>query len=186
MARALILVLSLLLASCASYTPAPSATGVSVRPASEFIAHGKLGIRSQSVNETARFVWIQQGPDYEIELLDPFGRQIMDLIGEPGQVILRTDEADNAHTAQTPELLMQRLLGWQVPVSPARYWIQGHPAPGISFDKRSDTVFHQLDWSIELLELQQTEAGLVVPRKVRLTNNELQLTLIINEWRFSL
>lgn len=183
MVRALVLSALLALSGCASYTPTPVDTGVSLPPSNEFTASGKLGIRSNDVNESARFSWIQQGPDYEIELLDPFGRQVMNLTGETGQVVLRSNSAP-PQVANTPEELMQQLLGWQIPVAPARYWLQGHPAPGVSFDQQQKNQFQQLGWTVDVLMLQQISGG-NVPRKVRMTHDDLQLTLIIAEWQFS-
>ena len=185
MVRALAFLASLLLAGCASYQQAPLNTGVTGAASNEFTASGKLGVRSDAVNESARFNWIQQGNDYEIELLDPFGRQVMDLIGETGQVVLRSSEQPTPQVARTPEELMQRLLGWQVPVAPARYWIQGHPAPGIAYNSDALNQFSQLGWKIEILTLQQTPTGESLPRKLRLSHEDLNLTLIINSWQFN-
>ena len=185
MARALVLVFALLISGCASYTQKASESEVNVRPASEFSASGKLGIRSEAINESARFVWIQQGPDYEIELLDPFGRQLMNLVGEPGQVVLRTSADSEARVASSPEQLMQNLLGWQVPIEPAKYWIQGNPMPGVAFQKNSNKQFSQLGWTVELIQLQALPKSMIVPRKVRLSNQGLELTLIISRWQFN-
>lgn len=185
MVRALALATLLTLAGCSTFTAAPLETGVSLNPASEFTASGKLGIRSDSVNESARFNWIQQGNEYEIELLDPFGRQVMDLVGETGQVVLRSSDSPTPQVARTPEELMQTLLGWQVPVAPARYWIQGHPAPGLAFESQKLNQFMQLGWQVDILTLQQTPKGHALPRKVRLTHKDLELTLIVNSWQFS-
>lgn len=185
MVRALAVLTSLLLASCSALTPVPPNTGITGAPSSEFTASGKLGIRSDAVNESARFNWIQQGNDYEIELLDPFGRQVMDLVGETGQVVLRSSNEPNARVARTPEELMQQLLGWQVPVAPARFWIQGHPAPGVAFETAKVNQFKQLGWEIEILTLQQNKAGIMLPRKVKLSHKDLSLTLIINDWQFT-
>ena len=185
MVRALVVTALLTLSGCANNLTAPLSTGVTLAPTTEFTASGKLGIRSDAVNESARFNWIQQGNDYEIELLDPFGRQVMDLVGETGKVVLRSSESNVPQMARTPEELMQKLLGWQVPVAPARYWIQGHPAPGIPFEPAGLNQFLQLGWQIDILTLQQTSEGLSATRKVRFSNADLQLTLIINDWQFN-
>lgn len=185
MVRTLTLSLLLILAGCSTYQSAPPNTGITGAPSNEFTATGKLGIRSDEVNESARFNWIQQGNDYEIELLDPFGRQVMDLVGETGQVVLRSSSQSAPQVARTPEELMQQLLGWQLPVAPARFWIQGHPAPGVAFESAGLNQFSQLGWQIDILTLQQTPAGLAAPRKVRLSHEDLSLTLIISNWQFN-
>ena len=185
MVRALGFFLLLVLTGCASYTQAPPDTGVTLPPSNEFTAEGKIGVRSQEVNETARFIWIQQGPDYEIELLDPFGRRVMNLMGETGQVVLRSKSNPKPQIATTPEELMQKLLGWQIPVAPARFWLQGHPASGVKFNQLEKNRFEQLGWTVDILDLQQLDSSGSVPRKVRLTHTDLQLTLIISKWTFT-
>jgi len=183
LARALVIAALFILSGCASYKPVSLEMGVTLAPSNEFTASGKLGIRSTQVNESGRFTWIQQGPDYEIELLDPFGRQVMNLMGETGQVVLRSNSAA-PKMAGTPEELMQELLGWQIPVAPARFWLQGHPAPGVKFQQEQRNQFQQLGWTVDILALQTLPLG-TVPRKVRLTYEDLQLTLIIGDWEFS-
>lgn len=178
------LLLTLLLSGCASYRPAALPDGINSTPQKTFTATGKIGIRSADSNDSARFSWSQRNDRYQIQLFDPFGRQLMDLNGQTGQVSLQLKGDTQRYSASTPESLMLTLLGWQVPVRSANFWIQGHPDPGLAVEQISGSTFRQSDWLIELLAIQETTDGINLPRKLRLSHQTLQITLIIANWQF--
>ena len=147
-----------------------------------FNATGKLGIRSTDLAESARFMWSQDNAQYTVELVDPFGRQVMQLSGD--QYIALLKFKDEHYRATSPEELMERLLGWTLPVSHALYWIQGHPDPDSLFNKISNDQFEQAGWLISILGSTTLNNGETAPRKLKLQNRDLTLTLIVSKWEF--
>lgn len=147
-----------------------------------FISNGKLGIRSTDLTESARFSWTQNKDQYTVELVDPFGRQVMRLSGDSNASQLRIK--DKRYQAASAEALMERLLGWTLPVSHALYWVQGYPDPGVPFTSSKALQFEQSGWTVTLQDTTDLANGKTAPRKLKLHNNDLTLTLIVSKWEF--
>lgn len=176
-----VLLLGLLVTAC-SVPPKQSTAVRDFESSKDFVAEGKLGIRSNTVAESARFVWRQSSDVFAIKLLDPFGRSALQLEGDTEQVNLMITGEDEIYSAETPEELMQAFLGWQVPVIPAKFWIQGEPDPSLSFASIDEKSFSQAGWEIQILETQDTATLRAAPRRIKLLRDDLQLTLIFSQW----
>ena len=175
--------LSLSIAAC-SIQPKQALQPVKFEPQDRFIAEGKLGIRTTELTESARFLWKQNQEDFLIQLLDPFGRSVMRLQSEASSVSLQLNDDEEVFSAQSPEALMQALLGWQVPVAAARYWIQGIPDPNQTSKFLKSGHFLQSGWEIELRQVQDLGVIQGAPRRVQLLRDDLRLTLIFSDWLF--
>ena len=162
--------------------PAPS------QPATEpvhlsFTVIGKLGVRSDQMSESARFSWSQNEQTFDVALIDPFGRQVMRLTGNDHFAKLETDD-QQSYIADSAESLMLELLGWQLPVNHALYWIQGRPDPAQPFVAKESGQFVQNEWRISTLAHTTLSSGKTAPRKLKLSHTQLDVTLIISEWQF--
>ncbi len=179
----LLAVSSLILSAC-STTPKPVIEAQPFQVKESFHTLGKLGIRSSKLTESANFIWQQQQDAFSIELLDPFGRRALQLKGDDQNVEMQVSGDDQLYKASSPEELMQALLGWQVPVRPAKYWIQGKPAPGLKYETLGPAHFVQSGWDINLRQTRDTADLRGIPRKIQLSNGELKLTLVFSEWSY--
>lgn len=148
-----------------------------------FTVSGKLGVRSDQANESARFHWTQNEHAFDLALIDPFGRQVMKLTGNDRFAKLETDD-QQSYVADSAESLMQELLGWQLPVNYALYWIQGRPDPRQPFVAKEPGEFLQNDWQISTLAQTTLSTGKTAPRKLKMSHTQLDITLIISDWQF--
>jgi outer membrane lipoprotein LolB len=151
---------------------------------SAFTTQGKIGIRTPQISESARFTWDQQVASYDIALHDPFGRQVMHLTGEPGLAKLQLENEAQIYHAESASELMNQLLGWEVPVEHALFWIQGQPDPNSVFTRLNATSFEQSNWNISTLDQLLLTSGETAPRKIKLSKDQLSLTLIVTDWQF--
>ena len=95
---------------------------------------------------SGRFVWTASGEDLELSLLDPFGQTV---------ALIRSGSAGSSITFRdgrridgvTPEALTQRTLGWTVPLSGLRSWLDGKPDPGRPAE-RGVGLFRQDGWTV--------------------------------------
>ena len=148
-----------------------------------FTVSGKLGVRSDKISESARFNWTQNEQAFDLALIDPFGRQVMRLTGNDRFAKLETDN-QQSYLADSAESLMQELLGWQLPVNHALYWIQGRPDPRQPFVAQDSGTFLQNDWQISTLAHTTLSSGKTAPRKLKMSHTQLDVTLIISDWQF--
>jgi len=181
--------LSLLLAACA-HQPAkiePPALGweaysAQLQNLENWQLLGKAGIKTADKSGSLRMTWQQQGQFFNLQFFNPLGQRVASISGIPHQAQILTDESDGPQNLQ--DSLQQ--LGWNVPMDQLLYWIKGIPAPGLfqlSFnDQQRAASIRQADWQIDYLDYTQVDNELVLPRKLKLQNDQAQLTLVINEW----
>lgn len=134
-----------------------------------------------------RYEWQQMGPsNYQIELSGSLNMGAATITGQPGRVTLR--KGDQAPvSAPTAEQLMQKNLGWSLPINSLWYWARGLPAPGPNDGVKYDDYGHlimlrQYGWLINYQEYQTVE-GVDLPQVIELQGRGLLIRLVIKQWK---
>ncbi|MBS0286248.1 MAG: outer membrane lipoprotein LolB [Proteobacteria bacterium] len=148
-------------------------------------AQGRLAASNGNKGGNASFVWTQKGESYQIKLFGPFGSGSVYITGHPTFVELK--EANGKTTrAQTPESLLKKVAGWQVPLTGLRYWMRGIPAPSAAPNSQKiaqNGVLERLvqqGWHIDYENYQ--ESSPLLPSKLRLQNGNIKVKMIVTEW----
>jgi len=87
---------------------------------------------------------------------------------------------DQVQSSTQPEAFINQQLGMFVPVHSLRYWVVGLPEPTSAFVETA-TGFKQAGWLIEYKQMQSID-DLSMPRKITITNEQVKLKLIIDQW----
>ncbi|MBU2707223.1 outer membrane lipoprotein LolB [Zooshikella marina] len=148
---------------------------------------GKLGIRTPNDSSSAYLDWEQQNHLYTIRLSGPLGQGVAEIMGKPGWVVMNTADS-RLFTADSPEQLLARELGWTLPISNMQHWIKGIPDPSSDTQPNLNeqgllAEIKQNGWEIKYFDYQQFN-NLWLPRKIRVSNDQYKLTFIISEWHF--
>ncbi len=146
--------------------------------------HGSTSIQHQNKTDMASLTWIQRDEGYNISLFGPLSLGRVTIQGGPGRVTLTRSNKPPV-SASSPEQLMQRELGWQLPISNSFYWVRGIPAPG-KYQMRLDSQnrlaqLNQEGWNIQYLgymKIQQMD----LPRTIELSNPRLRIKIVIRNW----
>lgn len=151
---------------------------------------GKIGLRAPQLAESAYLNWRQCGDNYAVRISGPLGQTVARIDGRGEQLTLQFEGRAPMITTE-PEALMQQQLGWSLPLRALRYWVRAEAAPGgdaeFSGAERQPNSLQQQGWQVDYLAYHQTGA-VTLPAKLRLNRNDnvgrdnLQATLIINEW----
>jgi len=88
--------------------------------------------------------------------------------------------ADNAAA------LMQKQLGWYVPVVGLYYWVRGVPIPGVALKHYLNKygtlkILNQQGWHI-VYDRYSEQHGYVLPGRLMMTRGNLSVVLLINHW----
>ncbi|AXA93762.1 outer membrane lipoprotein LolB [Massilia sp. YMA4] len=125
----LILGAAVLLAGCATSPTAPLSS-TAVAPYRETLAlEGSLSVNyvkeGKRESLSGKFTWQQQGPRTDVTLSSPLGQQIAAITVTPQQA---TYHEGNQPPRSAPDIdtLSARTLGWPLPVSGLRDWLQGY------------------------------------------------------------
>ena len=91
------------------------------------------------------------------------------------------DRGDNKPLTSTqPEIFINQQLGLFVPVQSLRYWVVGVPEPNGHYNIMP-TGFTQAGWLIDYKQMQSVN-NLAMPYKITVSNEQLKLKLIIDQW----
>ena len=128
--------LALALAGCA-VTPAhgPSTSNATPELSTQTMHayHGRFSVRyvdqnGQPRNAYGNFDWQQQGDTVTLQLLNPFGQTLAIVTSSPASATLEVPNRQPV-TAENVSELMQRTLGFSLPIEGLRYWLESSPAP---------------------------------------------------------
>jgi outer membrane lipoprotein LolB len=117
------------LAGCATAPQAPGSS-VTVAPYAQKLAlDGNLSVNyvrdGKRESISGKFQWRQDGSRTDVELASPLGQTIATIAVTPEQAVLK-EGSNPPRTAPDVDALSTQVLGWPLPVSGLRDWLQGH------------------------------------------------------------
>lgn len=187
---ALVLGLALALAGCA--TPRAPSASLAANAATAQTVHdyrGRFSVRYEQNGETrniyGNFQWHEQDDAVTLRLLDPLGQTLAVVTEAPASATL---ELPNRAPQTAPDVneLMQRALGFSLPVAGLQYWLKPMPAPGAHARAQTDPATGRLShlvqdgWRIDYLAYQDAPATGV--KRIDLTRDEppLGIKLVVD------
>ena len=155
-------------------------------------AVGKLGVKVPNDGGSANLKWAQQSDAYEIDLNGPFGQGKLSISGKPGNVTL-IEAGQPPKSAKTPEELITKTTGWNIPVTQLAYWVRGLPAPNLKVTRFTPNAqgllgeLEQAGWKIiygDYLNVASASDVIAMPGRITAEYKDVKLTLVIREWSF--
>jgi len=132
---------------------------------------------------SGRFAWIAHDDAVELTLLDPLGQSVARVRTRPGHSSItfrdgRTIEGD------APEALMQRTLGYALPLEGLGAWLDGHAEAGAPATTLDDGRLRQSGWTIRFTAADDAVAD-TPPRRIDLyypgPPAEIELRLVVDQ-----
>jgi outer membrane lipoprotein LolB len=201
---AALLALSILAAGCAGLSATPPATQAAkpIAPRSYYdniAIDGRLSVRYQQNGRDeavhGSFTWTQQPGHTDIALLSPLGQTLALINVRPSSSTL-TQAGQPPKSAADVDALAADTLGWPLPVSGLRDWLQGFitDARGkrIAIAQQEEATETTTDdgWQIRYAawEADPADPGAMRPRRIDLRRQtmeagEVALRLVIDNWQ---
>lgn len=153
---------------------------------SDWTVRGRIAVQMTQQGGSASIFWKQQDQDYAIELFGPLGVGAVYLNGMPGQIVLTSSKGEHLQAA-TPEILIQRALGWNLPVTNLKYWIRGIPVQGQTKTTQFNNLgqlsqLQQDGWTINYLSY-FTVKNVFLPQQILLQGQGLVVKIFIDNWQ---
>lgn len=132
---------------------------------------GRLSVNYQKDGQpqslTGQFTWEQRPGRVDVNLASPLGQTLATLSVTPNEAVL-TQSGREPRVARDVDALTAETLGWDLPVSGLRDWLQGYAtdASGKRFvaSPAHNSVFTQDGWRLRFVEWQDAAAARPVPR----------------------
>jgi outer membrane lipoprotein LolB len=158
--------------------PVPSAT----EALQEFTLQGRVSVQYDGQSLSGQLSWRAGPASDEVLLSSPLGQGLASISrNEQGVTLARPGEP--AVMAENVEMLTQSELGFRLPLSGLRFWIQARPDPARASEVRANSVggveqIAQDGWKIDYLQFSENR-----PRKIHVTREGLEIRLVIDEWQ---
>lgn len=121
---------------------------------------------------SGKFTWRQTKAATDVSLLSPTGQIVAVIHVAPGSATL-TQSGKEPRTAPDLDSLTAQTLGWTLPVSGLRDWLQGYAidAAGKRFvaSPANDSVITRDGWKVEYVTWQDDTAAAPQPKRIDLT-----------------
>jgi len=177
----LLLVLTLLLASCAS-VPEKDEVAFDLRgreslyELSEWTFQGRVSVTDESNAVSGSIEWSHRVGEDHIKLSGPFGQGRTRIVIFDRHVEIDSAGEKISYFGGVDKVVSSR-LGVELPVSSLKYWVLGLTSPLLSY-KAFAGGFVQDGWRVSYLSMQAQN----MPRKIRVEKGKAKLKLIINQW----
>ncbi|MYM70095.1 outer membrane lipoprotein LolB [Pseudoduganella sp. FT55W] len=164
------------LAGCAVTPSAPRSTAAVAPYRDSVELAGRIAInysrdgKKESLN--GKFVWQQSKANTDVSLISPTGQTVAVINVTPSSATLK-ESGKQALTAPDLDTLTQKTLGWTLPVSGLRDWLQGYATA--SDGKRfvatpaNDNVITRDGWKLEYVSWQDENAAVPQPKRIDVT-----------------
>lgn len=136
----------------------------------------------------ANFTWKQFGQKaYNINITSTLGLFSADINYQLGIVKLWKN-GTHVSTAKTPSSLMQKALGWSLPISPMSSWVKGMPAKNAGYyEARYDYFGHlislrQAGWILYYSAYKNDGDKVDFPQVILMSRPGLQVKIVITDW----
>jgi outer membrane lipoprotein LolB len=180
--RALLLLL-VFLTGCATQQP----VAVQRMPQADvpFAFSGRIALKQGSSRDGSGIRWTHGDTD-EILLLGPLGYTAARIYRDSHGATLE-DAYGKKYSAPDAESLMEKAVGWSLPLEGLSYWIKATPAPqGESAIERNaegqiNRILQQ-GWELRYGRFNSKQAN-ALPLQMLMLRNGVEVTVLIDEWQ---
>jgi outer membrane lipoprotein LolB len=181
--RSVLLCACLLFAGCATLEPQPAPAG-HVVVGDGFYLSGRVSVKYGTEAASGRITWQHDATGDDLLFSSPLGQGVARIVWRDAVASLTTFD-QKLYRASDVETLTEQVLGWRLPLAGMPDWVRGRAAPGEQAQTQMDgsqrlTQLRQSGWLVEFLDY-SSESGL--PSRLRLSRQDMELRLVIDQWR---
>lgn len=195
----------LLLTACTSLPSVPDQNGQSWSRDKQFFRaalkqheqnvdwqyNAKVGVRTPKANESANLIWQRADEEHKVRLFGPLGAGTVIIEFDSHGVVI-SDSKGEVHRGRSAERLLNRIVGWPIPLEALTYWLFALPNPSAVYqyqlnDDGRVSALRQQGWEIHYSAYQQYENGNWLPRKVvarkQVREGDVVVRLVSKSWQ---
>lgn len=152
-----------------------------------FTVIASLGVKAPADSISGSLNWQQQGDAYTASMNNFIGINIFQLSSSAAGAVVTV--SGETHQAATPDILLDYLSGWSLPIRDMPLWLKGMAGQNAT-DLRWDplgrlTSFNLMDSQQRQWQVSYTaffSDRLSLPKRIILQSDDTRLTLVIRRW----
>lgn len=171
----------LLLAGCATIEEQAAPAG----PIGDaFYLSGRVSVKYGSEAASGGISWQHDTASDDLLISNPLGQGVARIVRRDALVSLTTSD-QKVYQASDVESLTEQVLGWRLPLAGLPDWVRGRATAGALAQTRPDGAqrpaeLRQSGWLVEFLEY---DAAYGLPERLRLSREDVEIRLVIDQWR---
>ena len=183
----------LLATGCALREPRPEGAWLAERQAwfsehPRWSVRGRLGLSDGQRGGSLSMTWTADGADHLVLLRTVAGGRQWRLEMTPSGSVLTGSDIGRLQ-GPDPDLLVERAVGWPIPVRWMSAWLRGLPAPAAArTDYADDGALQALGWAGWRLDFDRWKQldgdGVLLPIRVTAENPPHRVRAALSGWRF--
>jgi len=177
-----------LLSGCALLSPPPAPDARPAQPeTAPFAMNGRISVNHYGERHSAGLHWTHRGQSDEVLLLTPLGQTAVRVYRDARNATL--DDGDKHYQADNADALMEKVLGWHLPLRGLHQWVLGLPDTDSPVQIKRDSKGRisellQDGWEVRYLRYADGRAD-SLPTRLQLSLEHLKVQLLIDEWQWN-
>ena len=148
---------------------------------------GRIGVSAGNEGFNGKLRYSQKDDDFRALVSGPLGFGTIRIEGD-GLKVTVTEKDGDERMLSDPEVDLQVMYGWTIPVASLRYWALGIPDPSefafTDFDEEGQlTSLKQGNWHVQFAQYRDG-GGQLMPRRLLAVSGDNKVRLIIDNWTF--
>ncbi|KPV41437.1 hypothetical protein AN478_02350 [Thiohalorhabdus denitrificans] len=131
-----------------------------------------------------RLHWAHEGRSDRLQVRNPFGQTVLEIRYGPRGLQVR-DSRGRTYRGATARMVLQRRLGWRVPVESMARWALGLAdegrLPEVLDDRGAPLELRSGPWRVTYGDYRQVE-GIWLPGDIRLDREDAEARLLVEQW----
>lgn len=172
------------LAGCTQAPVRPALAHLGQSADEPFVLNGRMAVRHARESSSVGLHWEHARDRDEMTLLAPLGQTVARISRSPEGAVLQT--GDKRYQAADLESLMEKVLGWHLPLAELHAWVRGLPYPGAPAGVERNELgqivtLRQDGWEITYGKFAGAAAD-SPPGRLTMTFEDMRLQLVVDEW----
>lgn len=149
-----------------------------------FHLSGRVSVKFGAEAASGKITWQHEPAGDDLLFSSPLGQGVARIVWRDGVASLTTSD-QKLYQAGDVESLTEKVLGWRLPLAGMPDWVRGRTTAGAPAQTRLDASqrlaeLTQSGWLVEFLEY---GSGNGMPSRLRMSRQDVELRLVIDQWR---
>jgi len=149
-----------------------------------FYLSGRVSVKYGTEAASGRITWQHDPASDELLFSSPLGQGVARIVWRDNVASLTTSD-QKRYQAGDVETLTEQVLGWRLPLAGMPDWVRGRASAAAPAQTQADasqrlTELRQSGWLVEFLDY---ASGNGLPSRLRMSRQDMELRLVIDQWR---